>query len=686
MKDYLANQIRNITLLGHNGSGKTSLVDSILYYNNVVDRMGSTENGTSSLDFEADEIEKGQSLYTTVIPVEWNDCKINMLDTPGYLDFVGEQEAAIKVADNALIVVSATDGVEAGTVNAFREVKKLNMPTIFFINKLDDEKADFDTVYNDLRNRFGKSVILFEIPIIENRKVVGSVNILRNKAWYYNDKKTAKDVPENMKEIVEEYYNHLAEAVALTDDALMEKFFEGERFSEEEIAKGLKTSVRNGEIRPVYCGSAINQTGIKRLLDLISEYFPNYSEKEKIEALNEKDEIIELKTNEDEHLSAFVFKTLIDPFVGKISYIKIMSGVLTSDSEIYNVQKEKAERINAIYIINGKYQEAVGKLFTGDIGAVVKLDHTDTNDTLATKEHPVKHFPIDFSRPMLGVAIEPKSKDDEDKLSSALKRIREENKTIAIERNRETHQTIMYGIGAQLIDVMIKKMKTRYRVEVDKKPIKVQYRETVKGSVTAEGKHKKQSGGSGQYGHVFVRFEPFDTEEMVFEETVYGGSVPRQYFSAVEDGLRDAMREGVLAGYKMVGVKATLTDGSSHDVDSKDIAFKMAAKLAYREGIPKANPVLLEPMVKIKVVVPEAYTGVVVGDLNKRRGIIHGMDYDPYHDQVINAEVPMAEVVQYATELRSMTKGEGKYTYEVSRYQEVPNNIAEKIIQEHKKD
>ena len=686
MKDYLADKIRNIVLLGHSSSGKTSLVDSILYHNGVVDRMGNTASGTSALDFEPEEIAKGQSIYLSVIPVEWNDCKINMLDTPGYIDFVGEQEAGLKVADNALIVVSAIEGVEAGTINAFRQVERRNLPTIFFINKLDDEKADFDKVYSDLREEFGKSVILFEIPIIEDREVIGSVNILRNKAWYYNDRKTAQDVPENMKDIVDEYYNHLAEAVAMTDDSLMEKFFEGERFTEEEIALGLKTAVREGEIRPVYCGSALNQTGIKRLLDLITEYFPNYEETGVIEAFNDKDEVIELETNEDEHLSAFVFKTIIDPFVGKISYIKIMSGVMTSDKDIYNSQKYENERINAIYIINGKYQEAVGKLFTGDIGAVVKLSHTDTNDTLATKEFPIKHFPIDFTKPMLGIAIEPKSKDDEDKLSSALRRITEETKTVKIERNSETRQTVMYGVGSQLIDVMLDKMKARYRVEVNKTLPKVQYRETIKGSFTAEGKHRKQSGGSGQYGHVFVTFEPAETDDMIFEETVFGGAVPRQYFSAVEDGLREAMREGVLAGYKMVGVKATLTDGSYHDVDSKDIAFKTAAKLAYRQGIPKADPVLLEPMVNMQVIVPEEYTGTVVGDLNKRRGIITGMDYDPYQDQIINAEVPMAEVIEYATELRSMTQGKGRYTYEVARYKEVPDNIAQPIIEAHNQE
>ena len=686
MRDYLSNEIRNIVLLGHADSGKTSLVDSILYYQGLSDRMATTKSGTSALDFDPEEIERDQSLYTSIVPIEWNDCKVNMIDTPGYLDYIGEQEAAIEVADNALIVVSATEGLEAGVTNAYREVTKRNLPTIFFINKLDSEKADFEKVYTELRGEFEKAVILFEVPIIEDRKVIGSVNILRNKAWYYDDKETSKDVPEHMKDLVENYYNDLAEAVAMTDDTLMEKFFEGERFSEEEIAQGLKIAVRAGQIKPVYCGSATDQTGIQRLMDLITEFFPTYEEKGVIEVLDRKNNIVELKTNEDEKLSAFVFKTIVDPFVGKISYIKIMSGVLTSDSEIFNVNKQESEKISSIYIINGKYQVAVGKLFTGDIGAVVKLAHTETNDTLATRDNQVMHAPIKFSEPMLSVAITPKSKDDEDKLSTALRRIEEESPTIKIVRNAETNETLIYATGDQLIDVLIKKMKNRYRVEVDRSEPKVQYRETIKGSVLAEGKHKKQSGGSGQYGHVYVQFEPSDEEDMVFEETVFGGAVPRQYFSAVEEGLREAMNEGVLAGYRMVGVKATLTDGSHHDVDSKDIAFKTAARIAYREGIPKAHPVLLEPIVNITVVVPETYTGAIVGDLNKRRGLISGMDYDEYNDQVITGEVPLAEVIKYATELRSMTQGRGKFTYEVVDYREVPEHLAQTVIQRAKED
>lgn len=680
MRDYLSKEIRNIVFLGHSQSGKTSLVDSILYYQGKSDRLGDSLSGTSVSDFETDEVKRGHSIYSSIIPIEWNDYKVNVIDTPGYIDFIGEQEAALEVADNALIVVSANEELESGVISAYRATEKRELPTIFFINKLDSDKADFDKVYNELRDTFGKSVILFEVPIIEDRRVIGSINILRNKAWYYDDKNTAKDVPEHMVETVNGYYEQLAEAVAMSDDELMEKFFSGERFSEEEVAKGLCEGVRDGSIRPVYCGSATEQTGVQRLMDLITEYFPTYEEKKEIVAYDKDNNEVLVKTNEDEKLSVFVFKTVVDPFVGKISYIKVMSGVLSSDSELYNVNKKVNEKVNTVYALNGKYQVAVGKLFTGDIGALVKLSDTDTNDTLATKDFQVTYKPIKFTKPMLGIAIVPKTKDDEDKLSTALQRVVEENKTLNIDRNRETKQTVMYGIGDQILDITLAKMKDRYRVEVAKSTPRVQYRETIKSKVLAEGKHKKQSGGSGQYGHVFIEFEPSDSEEIEFEETVFGGAVPRQYFSAVEEGIRESMLEGVLGGYKMVNVKATLTDGSHHEVDSKDIAFKTAAKLAYREGIPKATPVLLEPIVDISIHVPEEYTGVIVGDLNKRRGVVTGMDYDEYNDQIITGEVPFSELLSYATELRSMTKGKGTYDYVEKEYREVPFNLVDNVL------
>ena len=680
MRDYLSKEIRNIAFLGHASSGKTSLVDSILYYQKKTDRLGDSLSGTSASDFATEEIKRGQSIYTSIIPIEWNDFKVNIIDTPGYIDFIGEVESSLQIVDNALIVVSASESLETGVIKAFREVEKRSLPTIFFINKLDSEKADFESVYLELREEFGKSVILFEVPIIEDRKVIGSVNILRNKAWYYDDKDNAKEVPEHMLDNVSEYYEQLAEAVAMSNDELMEKYFNGEKFTEEEIAIGLKEGVRNGSIRPVYCGSALEQTGVQRLMDLISEYFPTYEERKEVLAHDRSGEIVAVKTNEDEKLSAFVFKTVVDPFVGKISYIKVMSGVLSSDSEIYNVNKQVSEKVNTVYALNGKYQVAVGKLFTGDIGALVKLNETQTNDTLTTKYFQVMYDPIEFSQGMLGVAIKPKTKDDEDKLSTSLQRILEEDQTLRVERNNETKETVLYGIGDQLIDITLNKMKDRYRVEVEKSLPKVQYRETIAKKVLAEGKHKKQSGGSGQYGHVFIEFEPSDSEEILFEETVFGGAVPRQYFSAVEEGVREAMLEGVLGGYRMVNVLARLTDGSHHDVDSKDIAFRMAAILAYREGIPQAEPRLLEPIVDVTIIVPEEYTGVVVGDLNKRRGLVSGMAYDDHNDQVITGEVPFRELLSYASDLRSMTKGKGVYTYVNKEYREVPHHLVSEIL------
>lgn len=682
MRDYLANEVRNIVLLGHSGSGKTSVVEAALYYTKNTDRMGSTLDGTSTLDYDAEEVKRGVSVYTSLAPIEWKDCKINFIDTPGYLDYEGEMLSGAAVGDSALIVVGAKDGVQSGTERAWKLVTKKKLPTIFFINKIDEENSSFDNTYNQLRDTFGKTVIPFEVPIIEDGKVVGSVNILRNKAWYHADRTTPKEVPDDMKDIVEEYYSQIAEAIAMTDDSLMEKFFSGERFDENEVAKGLRIGVRNGDIRPVYCGSAINQTGIERLMDLITEYFPSYAEIGHIHAYNEKGEVIDLETNEQEAMSAMVFKTIVDPFVGKISFIKVMTGVLSSDSQVINAQKEETEKIAQIFVIKGKYQVAIGKLFTGDIGAVVKLQYTDTNDTLCTKNKIVTYEPISFPQPMLGVAIWPKTKADEDKMSFGLQKMSEEDPSIRIDKNAETKETVLYGMGDQHINVILNKLKSKYKVEVDTTTPKVQYRETIRAKAEAEGKHKKQSGGAGQYGHVKIRFEPCDSEEMVFTEEVFGGAVPRQFFPAVEVGLRECMEKGVLAGYKVVGVKAILYDGSYHEVDSKEIAFKAAARLAYKEGMPKAKPIILEPIGKVDVIIPEEYTGTIIGDFNKRRGIIIDTSMIDEKDQQITAEVPMAEMQQYATELRSMTQGRGSFVIGFDRYEPAPQPVADKVIKE----
>jgi elongation factor G len=689
MKDYAALEVRNIVLLGHSGVGKTSLVESMLYFTKVIDRMGRTVDGNSSLDFEADEVKKGLSIYTALAPIEWKDHKINFIDTPGFLDYAQEMEAGLAVADNALIVVGAKEGIQTGTIRAVRNVARRKLPTIFFVNKIDEENASFDKAYAGLRDTFGKSVIPFEIPIVEGGKVVGSVNILKNKAWYINDRNTPKDVPASMHKQVDEYLNQITEAVAETSDELLDKFFSGETFTDAELIQGVRAGVRSGEIRPVYAGSALQQVGIERLLDLIGEYFPSYGEKGLIEAKKPNREVVQLHTDESEPFSALVYKTVIDPFVGRISYIKVMTGVLSADSVVVNVREEKPEKIAGLFIVKGKNQIAVGKLFTGDLGCVVKLQVTKTNDTLATKGKEVSFDPIVFPEGLLAMAIFAKSKNDEDKLGTALQRIEEEDPSCKILKNAETSEMVVYGIGDQHLDVIVNKLRNKYKVEVELREPTIPYRETIRGTVSVEGKHKKQSGGAGQFGDVWITFEPCDSEDMVFEEKVFGGAVPRQYFPAVEAGLRDAMNKGVLAGYKVVGVKATLTDGKYHPVDSKEIAFKMAARLAYKAGMPQAKPVLLEPIVKLQVTVPDEYTGAVIGDFNTRRGIILGMEANDEGEQVISAEVPMSEVMRYSTELRSFTQGRGVYTQTFDRYEVAPPMIADKVIAaaaKHKQD
>ena len=687
MKDYLANEVRNVVVLGHSGAGKSSVIEACLYFTKAIERYGKNNDGTTALNYDPEEGKRGTSVYCHIAPVEWKDKKINFIDTPGYMDYAGEEATGLVMGDNALIVVNAKEGIEAGTERAWREaVSKQKIPTIFFVNKMDVENANFDSVYSTLREKFGKSVIPFEVPIIENGVVVGSVNILRRKAWYYNDRNTAKEVPSDLVGEVERYYNEIAEAIAMTDDELMEKFFSGETFDEHELAKGLRIGVRNGDIRPVYCGSAENQTGIERLLDLITEYFPSYAEKGRIQAETLKGDIVDMETNENEALSAFVFKTIVDPFVGKVSYLKVMSGVLNSDSQVYNSKKDVTEKINQIYVINGKYQIGVGKLFTGDIGAVVKLQATETNDTLCTRSRVIKYPDIEYPHPMLGYAIHPKTKADEDKLSSGIHNLMLEDHTIKLVNNEETHEQVLYGVGDQHIDLILSKLKSKYKVEVTTEKPTVQYRETISAKAEAQGKYKKQNGGAGQYGDVWVRFEPTDSDDMVFAEEVFGGAVPKQYFPPVEQGLRDCMSKGVLAGYKVVGVKATLYDGSYHPVDSKEVAFKEAARLAYNAAMPNAKPVLLEPIGKVVVTAPEDYTGTLMGDFTKRRGIILDMGTDEDGLQVIRAEVPMAEMLTYATELRSMTQGRGCYELAFDRYETAPHDVAQKVIDARKSE
>ncbi len=685
MKDYLASEVRNVVVLGHSGAGKSSVIEACLFHTKAIDRYGKASDGTTFLNFDAEEGKRGLSCYCHLAPVEWKDKKINFIDTPGYMDYEGEEVTGLTVGDNALIVVDGKEGIEAGTERAWKEaVNKRKLPTIFFINKIDDPNASFENTYQALHEKFGKSVIPFELPIMKDGKVIGSVNILRNKAWYYDNLKEPQEVPAELQDQQEAYYNEIAEAIAMTDDDLMEKFIGGEPFDQHEVAKGLRIGVRSGDIRPVYCGSADQQTGIERLMDLITEYFPSYAEKGRVHAKNTKGELVDLETNEHEALSAFVFKTLIDPFVGQISYLKVMSGVLNSDSQVYNANKETNEKIGQVYVINGKFQVGVGKLFTGDIGAVVKLQNTETCDTLCTSNRVVKFDPIEFPEPNLGYAIWPKTKADEDKMSVGIRNMCAEDHTIRLDKNVETHEQVLYGLGDQHIDLIVSKLKSKYKVEIDTAPPTVQYRETIRGKAEAQGRYKKQNGGAGLFGEVWIRFEPCDSEDMEFAEELKGENLPRQYVPPVEQGLRDCMERGPLAGYKVVGVKATVYDGKYHPVDSKEAAFKEAARLSFNAAMPNAKPALLEPISSLTIVAPEEYTGALMGDITKRRGLILDMSLNEEGDQVIHAEAPSAEMLTYATELRSMTQGRGKFSIKFDRYQPAPQEVADRVIAQAK--
>ena len=683
MRDYLANEVRNVVVLGHSGAGKSTVAEACLYETKAIDRFGKLNDGTSALNFDPEEGKRGLSCYCHLAPVEWKNKKINFIDTPGYMDYEGEETTGLTVGDTALIVIDGKEGIEAGTERAWKEASKRKLPVIFFINKLDDEHAHFDQVVEALREKFGQTVVPFELPIMEGGKVVGFVDVLRKEAWY-TGRNEPQEVPAELADQAEEYHAVINEAIAGTDEDLMEKFFMEEPFEEEEIAKGMRIGVRGGDIRPVYCGVASEKAGTTRLMDLITEYFPSYSEKGTVDAKDLKGNDVKMETSESEALSAFVFKTIVDPFVGKISYLKVMSGVLTPNTPVYNSNKDANEKIGQVFVICGKSQIEVGKLSTGDIGAVVKLSSTATNDTLCTKAKAVVYPKIEYPEPLLGFAIRPKTKADEDKLTAGIRNLMQEDGTIRLDNNQETHEQVLYGLGDQHIDLILSRLKAKYKVEVLTATPTVQYRETIRGRAEAQGKYKKQNGGAGQYGDVHVRFEPCDSENMEFAEEVVGGAVPKQYFPPVEQGLRDCMEHGVLAGFKVVGVKATLYDGSYHPVDSKEVAFKEAARLAFNKAMPNAKPTLLEPIGKVTVVAPEEYTGVLMGDFPQRRGIIMGMAANEDGDQVVEAEVPMSEMLTYATELRSMTQGRGKYSLVFDRYEPAPQNVAEKVIAEAK--
>ncbi|NLM49568.1 MAG: elongation factor G [Clostridiaceae bacterium] len=684
MNKFPVGKIRNVCIMGQGSSGKTSLVEAMLYNAGASERLGKVVDGTTVCDYDPEEIKRKFSINASLAPFEWKGNKINVIDTPGYLDFDGEAYGAVKACDGVVIVLSGNSGVSVGSENAWELAKSEGLPVICFVNKVDHENANFINVVNSLKEVFGNSIAPFRIPIKEDLKITGYVNLVTMKAYKVEgNKETEIEIPTDMLDQVKEMREALCEAVAETSEELMEKYFEGIEFTEEEMRNALRIGVRNGDIVPVYGGSATENIGVTFLQDAIVKYFPSPDESTRV-LKDSKGEELDLKADDSGQLAAIVFKTFSDPYVGKMSLFRVYSGTIKADSSVYNPNKDATEKIGHIYILRGKKQIEVSEIGAGDIGVVTKLVATTTGDTLTQKQNPVTLAQIEFPRPNLSMAVLPKAKGDEEKISAGLTKLTEEDPTFAVYNNLETRQTIISGIGEMHLEVIVSKLQSKFATSVTLSEPKVAYRETIRKKVKAEGKHKKQTGGHGQYGHVFIEFEPGDQEDLVFEEKIFGGAVPKNYIPAVEKGLRECIQKGVLAGYPVVNLKATLVDGSYHPVDSSEMAFKVAASIAYKEGLKNASPVLLEPIGSLKVIVPESNMGDIIGDINKRRGRILGMNPIGGGKSMVEAEVPMAEMHKYATDLRSITQGRGKFTFDFVRYEEAPANIAQKVIEESK--
>ncbi|MDH8679895.1 elongation factor G [Fusibacter bizertensis] len=689
MKNYAVDKIRNVAFLGHGGSGKTTLTEALLYTTNVTTRMGKVDDGNTVSDYDKEEINRKFSIGTSLIPIEWNDHKYNFLDTPGYFDFVGETLSALRVSGGAVIMVDASSGIEVGTEKAWNFTEKRNMPKIIFLNKMDKENVNYVKVLKELKDTFGKKIAPFCIPIGEGGDFKGFVNVVDQIGREFNGTQCVDaPIPKDMEAKVKPIRDWLIEAVAESDEELMMKYFEGETFTNEEIHEGLRQGVIAGDIVPVLVGSAEKRIGIHTMMNMIYDYFPTPKEMNDgvYKGTNpDTEEAIDRVLDDNEPFSAFVFKTIVDPFVGKISLFKVYSGTAKKDMEIINASKDEKERITSLFLLRGKEQLEVDKVIAGDIGATAKLQHTETGDTLCDKDHPIKYTGINMPRPALFMAIEPKSKGDEEKIHSSLHRLTEEDPSFVLERNKETRQTLLGGQGSMQVQVITSKLKNLFGVEVTLEDPKIAYRETIKGVATVQGKHKKQSGGAGQYGDIHVKFEPCN-EPFIFEEKIFGGSVPRQYIPAVEKGIQESLEHGVLAGCQVVNLKATLLDGSYHPVDSSEMAFKLAAHLAFKKGMEQAQPILLEPITHVEIYIPDEYMGDIMGDMNRRRGRILGMEPNESGYQKVIAEAPQSEMFAYATDLRSMTQARGWFNMSVERYEEVPMQIALKIIEQVKKD
>lgn len=680
---------KSVGLFGHGDSGKTTLAESLLYASGAITRMGDVEQGNTTTDFDEDEIKRKISINCALAPVEWKGTSLTILDTPGYADFVGDAISAVRAVDTCAFVVSGVDGVEVQTEIMWERASEFGLPRFIFVSKLDRERSSFSRTVEDIEQTLGGNVVPLNIPVGEEHGFTGVVDLMSGKAFESDGPGKPREVPvpDELQDALKKGRDKLVEAVAESDDSLLEKYLEDGDITGDEIATGLSGSVREGTLIPILCGSATKGIGIPALMDFMVNMLPSPGDLPDIVGKAPgKDDEISMPRTPDAPLSALVFKTLADPYVGKLTYFRIFSGSLKSDSSVFNSTRGKSERVGQLYLVKGKDQKSVPALAAGELGAVAKLAVTFTGDTLCEKDRPVVLSPIEYPSPVMSLAVEPRTKGDEDKLSTALSRLREEDPMLMVRRDTEVNQTLISGAGESHLDVVVEKMRRKFGVDIKTDPPKIPYKETIRKTVEAEGKHKKQTGGHGQFGHCFLRIEPRERSAgYEFENKIVGGAIPRQYIPGVEKGVLAALSDGFMAGYPIVDMKITLYDGSFHSVDSSELAFKMAAQKAVREGVGKAEAVLLEPIVDIQVTVPEQYMGDVIGDLNSKRGRILGM-LPKGKMQVVSAQVPQAEVSRYSIDLRSITGGRGVFSMEFSHYEEVPEHIARKIIAGSKRE
>ena len=686
MKTYDAKDIRNVLLVGHGGSGKTTLLEAMLFASGAITRMGTVEDGNTVSDHDADEQRRQISVSLSVAPIEWNDAKINVLDAPGTADFVGDVRSAVRAADAVIVVVSAVDGVEVQTEYAWELAVQEDLPRAIFVNKLDRERADFQATLDQLVSAFGNQVAPFELPIGAEQEFNGIADLLHEKADLYPSGPRAEesDWPDEIHAMADPAREKLIEAVAESDDALIEQYLDEGTLPEATIAQGAKAGFANARLAPVFVGSASKAIGIDRLLDFIVEEFPSPSERAPLAVIAKGGEEQKRSCDANGPLTAFVFKTVSDPFVGHITMFRVFSGKVRPDTSVHNATQGTDERIGQLFALKGKDHESVSEVPAGDIGAVAKLPHTHTGDTFSTKDDPVQLPAVELPEPLLAYAISPKTKGEEDRLATGLARLREEDPTFRVARNDETHETVIYGMGEAHLGVQMARLKAKFGVEVEAKPAKIAYRETIRGRGKAQGRHVKQSGGHGQYAVCEIEIEPLPRGEgFVYEDKIFGGAIPQQFIPSIEKGIVKTMSEGVLSGNPMVDIKVTLVDGKFHSVDSSDMAFQIAGSLALKEVVEQAGVALLEPIVQMSVTVPDSFTGDIMGDLNAKRGKIQGMDQLGGGKQVINALVPQGEVARYVIDLRSMTGGRGAFSMSFSHYEEMPQHLAQKVIDEY---